>query len=69
LSTKCTYEISCSNFSKGAIKEYGLIKGIALSADRLMRCTPLAAIDIHKIDIDIENQKIKDNLSQYHLYH
>jgi len=42
----CLYERSCSNFSKKAIEEFGLIKGVFLSADRLMRCNALAQGDI-----------------------
>ena len=39
LSATCVYEVSCSRFSRIAIKKYGIIKGIALTADRLSRCT------------------------------
>jgi putative membrane protein insertion efficiency factor len=38
VSSSCIYTRSCSNFAKEAIKEYGLIKGVFLAADRLMRC-------------------------------
>lgn len=40
LSSGCQYEMVCSNFSKHAIEEYGWLKGIALSSDRLLRCNP-----------------------------
>ncbi|WP_157558603.1 membrane protein insertion efficiency factor YidD [Microscilla marina] len=39
MSATCIYEVSCSRFSRIAIKKYGIIKGIALTADRLSRCT------------------------------
>ena len=38
----CLYSPSCSNFSKQCIERFGLIKGIALSADRLTRCNTLS---------------------------
>ena len=69
ISSKCSYEISCSNFSKQSIKHHGLIKGIALSADRLSRCNKIAAYDIDVLDIDFDRQKIIDPVEQYHLEH
>lgn len=39
MSANCVYDVSCSRFSRIAIKKYGIIKGIALTADRLSRCT------------------------------
>lgn len=39
MSATCVYEVSCSRFSRIAIKKYGIIKGVALTADRLSRCT------------------------------
>jgi putative component of membrane protein insertase Oxa1/YidC/SpoIIIJ protein YidD len=47
LASNCPYEISCSEFSRLSIKEYGLIKGVSLSADRLTRCTQFTKIDIN----------------------
>src|ERR1043165_6271178 len=38
LSRSCPYEITCSNFSKLSIKEYGIVKGVFISADRILRC-------------------------------
>ncbi|MGZ3903545.1 MAG: membrane protein insertion efficiency factor YidD [Bacteroidia bacterium] len=68
IGANCPYEISCSAFSKACITKYGIVKGIALSADRLTRCTRLAAIDLddnvdwnhsHKIIDDPKNYKLK----------
>jgi len=66
-SSKCGYEISCSNFSRKCIQEYGLLKGIALTADRLTRCTPFAAIDLNPIYLNKE-MKMIDNPKQYRLH-
>jgi len=46
----CLYERSCSNFSKKAIEEFGLVKGVFLSADRLLRCNILAMDEICSFD-------------------
>jgi putative component of membrane protein insertase Oxa1/YidC/SpoIIIJ protein YidD len=49
LAAGCLYEPSCANFSMQAINEFGLIKGLCLSADRLCRCTPLAAYRLERV--------------------
>jgi uncharacterized protein len=38
IAASCIYTRSCSNFAKQSIKEYGLVKGVFLAADRLLRC-------------------------------
>ena len=63
---ECPYEISCSNYSKAVIKRYGLIKGIALTSYRLMRCNRLAAVDVHPLYIN-RSGKIIDDPEQYRL--
>lgn len=69
ISVSCPYEINCSNFSKRCIQHYGLVKGIALTADRLTRCTQYTMIDLKKIQIG-KNKKIIDPIEQYTLkYH
>lgn len=35
----CLYQRTCSNYSKAAIKQFGIIRGVLLTADRLSRCT------------------------------
>ncbi|BAV04260.1 hypothetical protein FLA_0241 [Filimonas lacunae] len=65
LSRKCPYEISCSNYSKHAIHEFGLIKGMFVSADRLLRCNRLSASDISPLDIDLRTGAITDDLNKY----
>jgi putative component of membrane protein insertase Oxa1/YidC/SpoIIIJ protein YidD len=66
ISAECPYEISCSNFGKAVIKRYGLIKGIALTAGRLMRCNKIGSVDIHPLYIDAKG-KIIDDPEQYRL--
>ena len=63
ISNNCPYNPSCSGFSKNSILRYGLIKGIALSADRLTRCNNIAAHDISFLDF--KNGKIDDSPEKY----
>ena len=58
ISAGCAYEISCSNFSKQCIKHFGLIKGIALSTDRLTRCNRIASADFHPVLLTEKNRMI-----------
>ena len=65
ISNNCPYNPSCSGFSKNSILRFGLIKGIALSADRLTRCNNLAAHDISFLDF--KDGKIDDSPEKYRL--
>jgi len=38
----CVFHPSCSRFAMQAIQKYGIVKGILLSSDRLLRCNPFA---------------------------
>jgi putative membrane protein insertion efficiency factor len=64
-SATCLYNPSCSEFSKQSIEEYGLLKGLFLSADRLTRCNRIAATGIHPIRV--ENNKVVDPVEFYRL--
>jgi len=65
ISTNCPFNPSCSGFSKNSILQFGFIKGIALSADRLMRCNSIAVKEI--TFLDFKNGKIDDNPDRYRL--
>ncbi len=39
---RCKYYPSCSNYTIGAIREHGPIKGIGLGAWRILRCNPFS---------------------------
>ncbi|MEI6763880.1 MAG: membrane protein insertion efficiency factor YidD [Actinomycetes bacterium] len=39
---RCKYYPSCSQYSIDAIRAYGSIRGIAMTAWRLLRCNPLS---------------------------
>lgn len=38
----CRYYPSCSKYAVGALKVHGPVKGLLLTAYRLVRCTPLS---------------------------
>ncbi len=62
LSKSCAYQITCSNYSKQAIAKYGIIKGVFLSADRLMRCNRISVLDVNTLCIDEVTGTIIDTL-------
>lgn len=68
IAADCPYEISCSAFSKQSILEFGLIKGLPLSADRLTRCTRMALKDLHPLRISDKGLLI-DAPSFYRIKH
>lgn len=65
LSRGCPYEITCSNFSKLSIREYGVVKGVFLSADRILRCNRIGILDVHPLDFNNRNGKISDPPNKY----
>jgi putative membrane protein insertion efficiency factor len=36
----CKYQPSCSEYCKGAVEKYGVLKGLAKAGWRLLRCNP-----------------------------
>lgn len=62
----CPHAPSCSNFSLQAIAQFGLIKGVALSADRLMRCSGAGIRDYPSYQFDFFTSKIDDSPVQYY---
>ena len=39
---KCKYYPTCSEYTKQAIKKYGVLKGIRLGAIRILKCNPFS---------------------------
>ncbi|MDP3722675.1 MAG: membrane protein insertion efficiency factor YidD [Candidatus Omnitrophota bacterium] len=35
---KCSFKPSCSRYSAHAIRNYGMLRGLVMTADRLLRC-------------------------------
>ncbi len=40
LPRRCRYEPTCSRYAADAIREFGILRGLALAAWRLARCNP-----------------------------
>ena len=60
ISADCLYELSCSRFSRSAIQEFGIFKGVALTADRLSRCNRVAATSIELLRINPQTGRVVD---------
>jgi putative membrane protein insertion efficiency factor len=39
---RCKYYPSCSEYAVGAVRQYGVLRGVVLAAWRLLRCNPLS---------------------------
>lgn len=65
ISASCLYSPSCSNYSRHLISDYGLIRGIIFSSDRIMRCNRIALIDIPVSDFDEKDHKVHETTSIY----
>ncbi len=59
-SQKCTFHPSCSEYGILAVKQFGAIKGMALTFDRLTRCNGLSPT---KYKIDFERKLLLDPVS------
>lgn len=66
ISADCRFRMSCSAFSKASIREFGLIKGIALTSDRIMKCNRLAMTDARPGEYD-EFFKLYDTPQKYRI--
>ena len=64
-SASCLYNPSCSEFSKLAVKEFGIFKGGLLTFDRLNRCNRIAATDLDVGTIDLKTHRFNDSVIKY----
>jgi len=53
----CIYEPTCSTYTIIAIKRFGVLKGIVMGANRILRCTPK-----HEGGVDPVPDNIKGNI-------
>jgi putative component of membrane protein insertase Oxa1/YidC/SpoIIIJ protein YidD len=65
LARSCPYEITCSNFCKQSIREFGAFKGIFISADRILRCNRIGLLDVSYTNIDPATGGIIDSPNMY----
>lgn len=64
-SADCLYAPSCSEFSKRAVKKFGIIKGGLLTFDRLSRCNRIAATDLNPQALNRKNLRFDDDVDKY----
>jgi putative component of membrane protein insertase Oxa1/YidC/SpoIIIJ protein YidD len=67
-SAGCLYSPSCSEYSKRLISDFGLVKGVFLSADRISRCNRISATDIRPADVDPRLRKVRETTSIYKVH-
>lgn len=60
----CIYEYSCSEFSQGALHEYGLFKGLMMTCDRLTRCNRATLAETSRFLLT-RNGRIKEHWNDY----
>ena len=58
----CNFLPSCSRFGMGCIQEYGFLRGVLLTADRLIRCNGSQSTHYHR---DGVKRKYIDPVSDY----
>ena len=58
----CNFVPSCSRFGMACIQEYGMVRGLCLTADRLLRCNGSPAAHYHR---DQVSGKYIDPISDY----
>ena len=58
----CNFQPTCSRFGMACIQEYGVIRGVLLTADRLLRCNGSQSQHYHK---DSVTGKYIDPISDY----
>ncbi len=63
--TNCPHYPSCSGFAKDALQHFHLVKALALSADRLSRCTPMGIKDYHEDELNNYLDLIYDPVNDY----
>ncbi len=63
----CLYSPTCSSYSKNLISDFGILKGLVLTADRLSRCNRLALMDYNSWEADSRRGKIMESTAYYRL--
>ncbi|MBS1557987.1 MAG: membrane protein insertion efficiency factor YidD [Bacteroidetes bacterium] len=59
LATNCSFELTCSRFSRAMINEYGLIKGYFLTFDRLSRCNVISPLETFPVRLTKQGKIIE----------
>lgn len=66
-SAGCLYSPSCSEYSKKLILDFGLVKGLFLTADRISRCNRISATDIRPSQVDPLSRKVTESTQIYRI--
>ena len=61
----CPYHPTCSEFSKQSIEQFGIVKGLFMSADRLTRCSGMSLKESPPEWYDPITEKINNPSSLY----
>jgi len=67
LPSECLFDHHCSAFSKEIIGEFGLIKGVFLTSDRLSRCNRIGLMDVHPLDINPSTNRVAEDKEIYRI--
>jgi putative component of membrane protein insertase Oxa1/YidC/SpoIIIJ protein YidD len=59
IQANCTFQTTCSGYTKMAIQERGFFVGVVMGADQMMRCTPQSLYDYPLFKLT-SNRKIID---------
>ncbi len=66
ISAVCEFDLTCSSFCIQSIKEFGIIKGIMLTTDRLDRCNGAAQPETQNYLFNPKTGKVIDVPKMYH---
>ena len=56
IQANCTYEISCSNYTKSSIEKHGALRGLLMGLDQLSCCFPGHADELERCSIGREGK-------------
>lgn len=65
LARGCAFNPSCSAYSKQLIENFGILKGVIFSADRLMRCNRIALTGLSPDVFNTPDGKIHEHPNRY----
>jgi len=64
VNAQCLFTPSCSEYAKGCIKKYGLVKGMFLAADRVQKCNRITVLDLDFKKLNSQN-RFPDSVDDY----
>jgi len=68
VNAQCLFTPSCSEYAKGCIKKYGLVKGMFLAADRVQKCNRITVLDLDFKKLNSQN-RFPDSVDDYGCKH